>query len=131
MINNTLEKNQTNILKYIKQYYEHIYSEDVNIEHDNDNFFNNRDTQLNEAENLSCEGPINEYECHLAIKEMKNMKCPGSDGLTAEFYKLYWNDIKQYYIDSINYSFENGSLTELQKQGITTLLPKKKRTLFP
>ncbi len=53
------------------------------------------------------------------------MKSPGSDGLTTEFYKMYWNEIKQYYVDSINFSFENGSLTELQKQGIITLLPKK------
>ncbi len=56
---------------------------------------------------------------------MKNMKSPGSDGITAEFYKLYWNEIKLYYIESINYSFEHGSLTELQKQGIITLLLKQ------
>lgn len=58
---------------------------------------------------------------------MKNSKSPGSDGLTAEFYKLQWNDIKQYYIESINYSYENGYLTELQKQGIITLLPKNNK----
>ncbi len=60
---------------------------------------------------------------------MKNMKSPGSDGITAEFYKqkLYWNDIKLYYINSINYSYEHGSLTELQKQGIITLLPKNNK----
>ena len=30
-----------------------------------------------------------------------------------------------FYIKSLNYSFENGSLTTLQKQGIISLLPKK------
>ena len=55
---------------------------------------------------------------------MKNQKSPGSDGITTEFYKIFWNDIKEYYIKSINFSFQNGELTELQKQSIITLLPK-------
>ena len=52
-------------------------------------------------------------------------KSPGSDGITTEFYKIFWNDIKSFYIKSLNYSFENGNLTTLQKQGIISLLPKK------
>ncbi len=60
---------------------------------------------------------------------MKNNKSPGSDGLTVEFYKIFWNDIKQYYIDSINFSLANGTLTEMQKQGVITLIPKKDSNL--
>ena len=37
---------------------------------------------------------LNEYECGLALKEMQNNKSPGSDGITVEFYKIFWNDIK-------------------------------------
>ena len=55
---------------------------------------------------------------------MKNNKRPGSDGLTVEFYKMFWNTIKQYNVNSTNNSYENGHLTELQKQGIITLIPK-------
>ena len=55
---------------------------------------------------------------------MKNQKSPGSDGITTEFYKIFWNDINEFYIKSINFSFQNGELTELQKQSIITLLPK-------
>ena len=56
---------------------------------------------------------------------MQNNISPGSDGITVEFYKIFWNTIKQHYIRSINYSFEAGSLTELQKQSIITLIPKQ------
>ena len=49
---------------------------------------------------------------------MKNQKSPGSDGITAEFYKIFWNDIKQFYVNSINYTYQCGELTELQNQGI-------------
>ena len=55
---------------------------------------------------------------------MKNQKSPGSDGITAEFYKIFWHDIRDYYLKSINFSFQNQELTELQKQSFITLLPK-------
>jgi hypothetical protein len=60
---------------------------------------------------------------------MKNNKSPGSDGLTTEFFKIFWNDIKIFYLDSINLSYETGQLTELQKQGVITLMPKKDKIL--
>ena len=60
---------------------------------------------------------------------MQNNKSPDSDGITTEFYKIFWNDIKSFYIKSLNYSFENGSLKTLQKQGIISLLPKKEKKL--
>jgi hypothetical protein len=72
----------------------------------------------------SLDSKLTELEFTTALKSMNNNKSPGSDGLTTEFYKVFWNDIKYYYIDSIKHSFEIKNLTELQKQSITTLLPK-------
>ena len=60
---------------------------------------------------------------------MHNNKSPGSDCITVEFYKMFWNTIKQYYVSSIYYSFEIGSLTELQKQSIITLIPKQNKDI--
>ena len=60
---------------------------------------------------------------------MKNGKSPGSDGLTTEFFKIFWNTIKSFYINSINYSYAKGTLTEMQKQGVISLLPKKGKEL--
>ncbi len=55
---------------------------------------------------------------------MKNGKSPGSDGITTEFYKIFWKDISKYFLNSLNYSYERGQLTELQTQSLITLLPK-------
>ena len=55
---------------------------------------------------------------------MENNKSPGSDGITAEFYKIFWHDVKPYHIKSINNSFLNDHLTTLQKQNILPLIPK-------
>ena len=60
---------------------------------------------------------------------MNNQKSPGSDGITAEFYKIFWQDIKTYLINSINYSFNNHNLTDLQKQVLITLLPKPNKDI--
>ena len=122
-INNTVVTNQrTNLLEQ-KKFYEQLYSKIEQIESDI-NFFDNSLPKLNENEQNSCEGHITDLECKTALKDMKNQKSPGSDGITTEFYKIFWNDIKEYYIKSINFSFQNGELTELQKQSIITLLPK-------
>ena len=46
-----------------------------------------------------------------------------------EFYKLFWNNNEEVYVNSINYSFQTGSLTELQKQSIITIIPKQNKDL--
>ena len=102
----------------------------TDLNHNEDTFFpNNNNKNLNEQQKLLCEGILNEEECALALKDMNNGKSPGSDGLTTEFYKIFWNKLKKYFINSINYSYEHCTLTDMQKQGIITLLPKKDKNL--
>ena len=67
-----------------------------------------------------CEGILTEYECANALKQMQNSKSPGFDGLSVEFYK---NILERHNSIKFNYFFSNKNLTELQKQGLITLLP--------
>ena len=60
----------------------------------------------------------------MVLKNMKNGKSPGSDGYTAEFYKIFWKDLKPLVCKSINEAFAKGELSITQKQGVITLLPK-------
>ena len=69
-----------------KKFYEQLYSKKEQIESDI-NFFDNSLPKLNENEQNSCEGHITDLECKTALKDMKNQKSPGSDGITTEFYK--------------------------------------------
>ena len=51
------------------------------------NFFDEHVPKLNANEKAKCDGLISEDECEKVLKEMKNQKSPGSDGLTTEFFK--------------------------------------------
>ena len=88
------------------------------------NFFNDSINKINEEEKNKCEGLLTQYECGLSLKNMNDNKSPGSDGITVEFYKIFWNDLKSFLTASLNYSLQMGELTDLQKQGIITPLPK-------
>ena len=55
---------------------------------------------------------------------MSNNKSPGSDGFSAEFFKVFWKELGQFIVRSINYGFQNGELLVTQKEGIITCIPK-------
>ena len=100
-INNKTVIQPNEILNQQKLFYESPYKE-KNRETSNLNFLNNSLQCLNDNDKLLCEGVLSDTECALALKYMKNNKSPGSDGLSTEFYEIFWNDIKVHFINSFN-----------------------------
>ena len=121
-----IEKDSKKILAYTKDFFGKLYEKNDTLEQ-NDSLFTNGHRRLSEEKKLTTGGFITEYECEMSLKDMKNNKSPGSDGLSVEFYNMFWNDIKTYLVNSLNYSYDNGRLTELQTQSIITLIPKKNK----
>ena len=56
---------------------------------------------------------------------MESEKTSGTDGLPAEFYKVFWRDISSILINALNYAYETGQLSIPQRRGIIKLIPKK------
>ena len=56
---------------------------------------------------------------------MKNDKSPGSDGFTAEFFKMFWADLGHFIVRSINYGYINKEMSHVQKLGLITCIPKQ------
>jgi hypothetical protein len=56
---------------------------------------------------------------------MKPEKTPGSDGLPIEFYKVFWNELSDYLLNSINCAYTEGKFSISQRRGIIKLIPKK------
>ena len=118
------------ILSECETFYKNLYSSHLDASRNdfqNDNFFSvDTNTKvLDDRERQTCEGFITKQECLQALKDMEPNKTPGSDGLPAEFYKIFWNEISDYLINSINHAFGNGQLSVTQRRGIIKLIPKK------
>ena len=60
---------------------------------------------LNLEEKEKCEGILTKAECLQALKGMKSGKTPGSDGLPVDFYNVFWNEISDCLLNTINYSY--------------------------
>ena len=80
--------------------------------------------KLNTEESKAIEGPIKYEEVALLLKAMSNNRSPGSDGFSAEFFKMFWKKIGYFIIRSINYGFIKGELSATQREGIITCIPK-------
>ena len=123
-LNGDIISDTSDILNASMLFYSKLYCKKDQDESDID-FFNTSMPKLNDLEKQKREGLLTEHECFSALKDMKNDKSPSSDGITTEFYKLFWKDIKLFLINSLNSSFQKGSLNDLQKQSFITLLPKQ------
>ena len=127
---NDLVYTDKEILNECVSFYQSLYSSkaDADIRDDSvDCFFTQQQNEksLNDDEKLLCEGLLNRKECSDALKSMKSDKSPGTDGLPCEFYKVFWNDLAELLINSLNYSYKTGKLSISQRRGIIKLIPKK------
>ena len=60
---------------------------------------------------------------------MESNKTPGTDGLTSEFYRYFWNAVGKFMVESFNYAFQQGSLSISQREGIISLISKKNKNV--
>ena len=128
----TVNGNKTNdadqINSEIKQYYTKLYSSTLTNAVDPTDIL--RDSkldglpQLNDMEKYSLQSLITLEEMHLALKDMKENKSPGSDGLSAEFYKTFWNKLGPKLEEVIKFSATKKELPLSFRQGVITLLQK-------
>ena len=72
-----------------------------------------------------CEGQLTYSECFKVLSTFSNNKTPGNDGLTIEFYNFFWLEIGTLLVDSLNYAYFHGELSNSQKQAVITLIEKK------
>ena len=122
--------NPRSIINELRDYYQTLYSNHDSEEGEefaSDFLENPNIPSLSNNSTMIYEGLLTCAECFEALKKFPNCKTPGNDGLTAEFYKTFWNLLGQQLTDSLNYSFENGELSTSQKQAIIKLIDKKDR----
>lgn len=119
--------NPADILAYERDYFSHIYKEDTSQLQSLDEFPIVQEDlpQVSESHRTLFNMPFTPRDFHLALKELNNNKSPGSDGLTPEFYRAFWDLLHLQFYDSIMFSLDKGVLSQEQRTGIVTLIPKK------
>ena len=118
------------ILSECESFYKHLYTSKVNNDFASHFFQQANETILSHEEQNFCEGFLFEKECAEAVKSMDSNKTPGTDGLPAEFYKIFWKDISTLLVSALNYAFEFGCLSTTQRRGVIKLIPKKDAELY-
>ena len=128
LANDNFVNTDSEILEEAKSFYRNLYSS-ANTQPDTKEenmFFPDGNTLiLNEQEQKQCEGFLTASECLESLKSMESNKSPGSDGLPAEFYKVFWNDINQHLLNALNCAYTKGLLSITQRRGLITLIPKR------
>ena len=118
-------KDSRDLLGCIANFYESLYSPE-HIDNEKQNaLLNTIDRFVPENFKLVLDEPLSADKCHKAHINMKSDKSPGSDGLPAEFYNFFWDEIGKALVDVLNFCFNSGLLTESMRLAIISLLYKK------
>ena len=112
---------QQEILEEQKKFYTKLYSEDEDVK-----FTLNNNTGIHVDENIKKQQDeeISNKDIKQAMQRMKNNKTPGEDGISVDFYKVFWNNIETIFMEMIEYSYSNNTLHQSARQGILNLIPK-------
>lgn len=85
---------------------------------------------VNRADYDFLESDLTKAEISKAVKDLKHGKCPGIDGLTAEFYQFFWSKLSDFlyalYLEIIQDEFLNDSAS----LGLISLLEKPEKNLL-
>ena len=116
------------VLQEIENFYSKLYQKDELDPSENliNSFLKNSQIpKLSVDKVKACEGKITIYESFKSLNLFENNKSPGNDGLTAEFYKAFWNVVGDLMVSSLNYAYDHGELSNTQKQAIISVLEKR------
>ena len=106
------------------KFYKKLYSSDteVRFQCQGDNLIkvDNEDKKLMDQ-------PITVEELTQSLKNTKRGCSPGCDGLTTEFYIVFWSKLKQILYNAFIYSYKVGKLFPSALKGIIVTIPKKDR----
>jgi len=117
------------IADFCSKCYSNLYSSKFN-EAVTSQFLNsmNNIRQIDEVDKDYCDTPLKLEEVTDSL--LKNNKSPGTDGLTAEFYKTFSDQLAPFLLQVFMESIENETLPPSLTQGLVTLIPKPRKDIL-
>ena len=109
------------ILEFQRQFYQKLYTDDPDISF---KLTNPTDVLLSEEEKTQVAPQISSAELFAAVKQLKPNKTPGPDGITADFYKIFWNTLSDIFMEYVQDSYKNELLDLSTRSGVLNVIPK-------
>ena len=109
------------ILQVQQEFYQNLYGVDTDV---NFTLSNNYGIHVPNDIRESQNSQITLEELAQAVKQMKNGKTPGEDGLPIEFYKIFWADIKYIFHQMMELCYQEEQLHSSARKGILKPYPK-------
>ena len=113
------------ILKVFENFYEDLFKQPYINENDQEELLGGLGLDgLSPEEKIFSDSEMTLEDFRVALMKMQNGKSPGSDGLTAEFYKGFWDILGPDLFRVIMSSYEVCQLSESQRSATIKCLPK-------
>ena len=109
------------ILQEQARFYENLYTKDPQV---NFNLENTSNKKLDITQRILLESDLQQIEIAEAIKSMPRNKCPGPDGIPADFYKIFYSRIKDTLLEVLCHAKKLGRLHNTARYGVISLIPK-------
>ena len=114
------------ILNHIAEFYTKLYTEEPTDTHAQQKLLDSIHLRLPTDVSETLEGELDLDECYEALWQMPSQKSPGTDGLPAEFYTMFWDSLERDLVDIINFSNSQNLLAKSMRSAILTLAFKGK-----
>lgn len=130
-INGTVTNDAKIISTFCCNFYSNLYDTNYNAEYAKqlfDSVNNIRKIELSDCR--YCDSPLTVEEVVKSITLLKNNKSPGTDGMVAEFYKAFSDQLAPFLLQVFMESIKNGALPPSLTQGLITLIPKPNKDVL-
>ena len=114
------------ILEMQRRFYQKLYSRDSKV---NFTIENTENISISPKQNSAVDEKISFEEFAIALKQMKNSKCPGPDGIPCDFWKTFFAKIGQEMYNAIINAIDENEMWDLALRGIINLIPKAKKDI--
>ena len=124
--NGQLVEGTDQVSEVIYNFYNHLYTKEVECEKTQEDLLKGITITLSEEERNKLDEEFTAEE----LKDLKKNNSPGSDGLTKEFYDFFWDMLCPFYMDCIKEIDEKLELTDSQKKGLIRISYKKNGRIY-
>ena len=114
------------ILNRIAGFYIKLYTEEPTDAQAQQKLLDNIHRRLPTEVDSALDGELDLEECYEALSKMPKQKSPGTDGLPAEFYVLFWDTLGRDLVEVLNFGNSQNLLAKSMRSAILTLAFKGK-----